>query len=84
MAVPACCAIAERAAFGCIAVQGRGRLGIHAIEAATLIRYGQPTRDEFFVSEAAAADGLTISNQGGDDLVILKHFGPGHPDSEYH
>jgi hypothetical protein len=37
--------------------------------------------DEFFVTEAAAKDGVVISNPSKTDpVVLLKHFGPGNPD----
>lgn len=69
--------IADTDAYGLIAVQGFGTLGSHDIAAATLIRYGQLSQDEFFVSEAAAREGVRIANRSAtDDLVILKHFGP--------
>ncbi len=67
-------------AHGVIAVQGHGRLGRWEIEAPALIRFGQFTRDEFFVSEPAARAGVAIANlSASDPLVILKNFGPGHP-----
>lgn len=69
--------IADTDAYGLIAVQGFGTFGAHDIAAATLIRYGQLSQDEFFVSEAAALAGVKITNRSAtDDLVILKHFGP--------
>lgn len=69
--------ITDQDAYGLIAVQGRGRLGNHPIAAATLVRLGELTEDEFFVSEAAARGGVTIANESSaQDLVILKHFGP--------
>ena len=37
--------------------------------------------DEFFISESAAKDGVTIVNKSkSDPIVMLKHFGPGNPD----
>jgi hypothetical protein len=46
-----------------------------------LIRFGQLTRDEFFVSEAAALDGVVIHNPSlSDPIVMLKHFGPNNPE----
>lgn len=68
--------ITDTDAYGLIAVQGHGTLGNHDLAAATLIRYGELTQDEFFVTEGAARDGVTITSRGGNDLVILKHFGP--------
>jgi hypothetical protein len=58
-------------------VQGHGTLGVVEIEAPALIRFGQMTRDEVFVSAKAAKEGITIRNPSAcDPLVILKHFGP--------
>ena len=46
-----------------------------------LIRFGQLTMDEFFVTEEAAREGVVISNPSRTDpIVMLKHFGPGNPD----
>lgn len=71
--------IEDRDAYGAILVQGSGTFGNHEASAAMLVRYGQQTQDEFFVSESAAREGVTISNRSGtDDLVLLKHFGPGN------
>jgi len=69
--------ITDADAYGLIAVQGTGTLGNHEIAAATLIRFGQLSQDEFFVTESAARAGVTITNRSHtQDLVILKHFGP--------
>jgi hypothetical protein len=71
----------DAAAYGLIVLQGHGTLGAWPIEAPALIRYGQLTHDEFFVSERAARDGVVIANTSpSDPLVMLKHFGPGNPD----
>lgn len=73
--------IRDGGAYGMIVVQGHGTVGGWDVETPALIRYGQLTRDEFFVSEAAAHAGVTISNPSDcDPLVILKHFGPENPD----
>jgi hypothetical protein len=46
-----------------------------------MIRYGQLTFDEFFVTEQAAKEGVTIRNPSRTDpIVMLKHFGPDNPD----
>jgi hypothetical protein len=67
--------------YGCIAVQGYGRFGVHSISAPTLIRFGEMTEDEFFVSYDAARQGVPISNlSSSEPLVILKHFNPGNPE----
>ena len=71
--------IREVDAYGAIVVQGQGTFGSFDTSAPTMIRYGQLTEDEFFVSAQAAAEGVRISNSSAtDDLVILKHFGPGN------
>lgn len=72
--------IRDEMAYGCILVQGHGQLGRHEAEAAVLLRYGQLSADEFFVSEAAARQGVTIANRSRwEPLVMLKHFGPHYP-----
>lgn len=69
--------IQDDACYGCILVQGHGKFGRYDCEAPTMIRYGDLTSDEFFVSEAAAKKGVLIVNESKfDPLVILKHFGP--------
>ncbi|MEJ7736336.1 MAG: hypothetical protein WKF97_02820 [Chitinophagaceae bacterium] len=73
--------IKDGAAYGIIVMQGHGKMGVWDIETPALIRYGQLTNDEFFISEAAAKEGVTIVNPSTTDpIVILKHFGPGNPD----
>jgi hypothetical protein len=72
--------IKDSAAYGLIVLQGHGRLGAWEIETPSLIRYGQLTQDEYFVSEEAAKAGVMITNPSkADPIVILKHFGPGNP-----
>ncbi|HRE50453.1 MAG TPA: hypothetical protein PK339_03470 [Flavitalea sp.] len=73
--------IKDSAAYGMIMMQGHGRMGVWDVETPALIRYGQLTHDEFFVTEAAAKEGVTIVNPSATDpIVMLKHFGPGNPD----
>lgn len=73
--------IKDSAAYGIIVMQGRGKMGVWNIETPSLIRYGQLTNDEFFISETAAKDGVKIVNESdADPIVMLKHFGPGNPD----
>jgi hypothetical protein len=67
--------IKDSAAYGFILLQGRGRFGVWDIETPALIKYGQLTNDEFFVSEEAAKKGVTIHNPSNcDPIVMLKHF----------
>lgn len=72
--------IRDGAAYGCIFVQGHGTFGVFDAEAPTLLRFGQQSSDEFFVSEKKAVDGVTITNLSKvEPLVLLKHFGPNCP-----
>lgn len=69
--------IYDHAAYGIILIQGHGKMGVWDIETPSLIRYGQLTNDEFFISESAARQGVTITNPSETDpIVMLKHFGP--------
>lgn len=73
--------IKDGGAYGLICMQGHGKLGVWDIESPALIRFGQLTQDEYFVSESAAKAGVVISNPSkADPLVMLKHFGPNNPD----
>jgi hypothetical protein len=73
--------IKDSACYGFITMQGHGKLGQWYIETPALIRYGQLTSDEFFVTEEAAKAGVTIANcSQNDPIVLLKHFGPDNPD----
>jgi len=70
--------IKEKAAYGVIVIQGHGKFGNLDIESPAMIRFGQMTQDELFVTFKAAREGITISNTSEtDNLVMLKHFGPG-------
>jgi hypothetical protein len=73
--------IKDSACYGFIMMQGHGTMGVWDIETPSLIRYGQLTQDEYFVTEAAAKEGVTITNPSKTDpIVMLKHFGPENPD----
>lgn len=73
--------IRDAGAYGAITMQGYGRFGPHAISAPSLIRFGEMTEDEFFVSARAAAGGVEITNlSSAEPLVILRHFNPGNPE----
>ena len=73
--------IRDSGAYGMIMMQGHGKMGVWNVETPSLIRYGQLTFDEFFVTEKAAMEGVKIVNASATDpIVMLKHFGPGNPD----
>lgn len=75
--------ISDSAAYGLILTQGYGKLGVYDVETPALIRFGELTRDELFVTAEAARHGVAITNRSETEpLVILKHFGPGNPDAE--
>jgi hypothetical protein len=71
----------DAAAYGLILLECYGTLGAHKVDTPSVIRYGELTNDEFFVTESAAKSGVTICNASTTEpLVMLKHFGPGNPD----
>ena len=73
--------VKDGAAYGLIILQGHGKMGVWDIETPAIIRFGQLTLDEFFVSEDAAKNGVVIHNSSPTDpIVMLKHFGPENPD----
>ena len=75
--------IKDAAAYGLILTQGHGTFGIVPVSTPSMIRFGQLTEDELFVTAGAAQEGIRIENPSTKDpLVILKHFGPGNPDAE--
>jgi hypothetical protein len=75
--------IKDSAAYGLILTQGYGAFAKLPVSTPAMIRYGQMTEDELFVTADAAKAGVRIENRSeSDPLVILKHFGPGNPDAE--
>ncbi len=74
--------IRDAAAYGLIVVQGCGTIGKLDVETPSMIRFGQMTKDELFVTAPAAKAGVVLNNRSDkEDLVLLKHFGPGNPDA---
>ncbi len=74
--------VRDSAAYGLILTQGQGSIGKHAVQTPSMIRFGEMTQDELFVSASAAQAGVRIQNLSETEpLVILKHFGPGNPDT---
>ena len=75
--------IKDAAAYGLIVVQGWGSIGKLEVETPSLIRFGEMTKDELFVTADAARNGVVVTNRSDtENLVMLKHFGPGNPDAE--
>jgi hypothetical protein len=75
--------INDSAAYGVIVVQGYGTMGKQAVSTPSMIRFGQMTEDEVFVTADVAKEGVRIENPSATDpLVLLKHFGPGNPDAQ--
>lgn len=73
--------VRDDAAYGLIMMQGHGTLNGLPLETPALIRFGERTCDEYFVSESAARNGVRIVNPSSTDpIVMLKHFGPRNPE----
>jgi hypothetical protein len=72
----ATCTIKDPGASGWLTVQGCGTVGKLRTQSPTIIRFGQLTEDEIFITSDAAARGVRITNTGGEPLVGLRYFGP--------
>lgn len=68
--------IKDGGAYGWITVQGEGRIGKLRLQTPAMIRFGEMTDDEVFVTAKAAIDGVEITNTGTEPLVSLRYFGP--------
>jgi hypothetical protein len=68
--------IKDKGAYGLNAVQGTGTIGRHKLQTPAMIRYGELTEDEVFVTHDAARHGITFHNTGSEPLVTLRYFGP--------
>ncbi len=67
--------VRDESAYGFIIVQGYGRIQNHDAATATMLRFGQFSQDEFFVSADRAAKGVTFENHSKcEPLVLLKHY----------
>lgn len=67
--------IRDDTAYGCILVQGYGKFGDYKCSTPSLLRFGQMSEDEYFVSYDRASKGVKIENHSSyEPLVILKHF----------
>ena len=63
-------------ASGWITVQGCGRMGGVELQTPAMIRFGEETHDEVFITYEAATSGVTVENTGQEPLVGLRYFGP--------
>jgi mannose-6-phosphate isomerase class I len=70
------CTIKDGGAYGWITVQGEGKIGKLKLQTPAMIRFGQMTEDEVFVTAKAAGEGVTFENTGSEPLVGLRYFGP--------
>jgi hypothetical protein len=70
------CTLKDPGSSGWITVQGKGRIGKLNLQTPAMIRFGENTEDEVFISHEAATRGVTIENTGSEPLVGLRYFGP--------
>jgi len=68
--------IKDTGAYGLIAVQGSGWIGKLRLHTPAMIRFGELTEDEYFISHEAARNGVIFDNTGTEPLVTLRYFGP--------
>ena len=74
--------IKDNGAYGLITVQGSGRMGKLPLQTPAMIRFGELTEDEVFVTHDAARQGVVFENTGREPLVTLRYFGPdANPDA---
>jgi hypothetical protein len=68
--------IKDPGAYGLIAVQGSGTIGVVDVDSPNFIRFGEMTRDEVFVTARRAGEGVRFKNAGSEPFVSLRYFGP--------
>lgn len=62
-------------AYGFICVQGFGNVNGMELSSPNMIRFGQLTNDEYFVTEQASREGVYFENHSASEpLVMLCHF----------
>jgi hypothetical protein len=73
----ASCTLKDNAASGLVVTQGHGKIGKVEIDCPSVIRFGQMTQDEVFITAEAAGEELVVVNHSQTDpLVTLRYFGP--------
>jgi hypothetical protein len=70
------CVLQDPGSSGWITTQGKGRIGALDLQTPAMIRFGEHTEDEVFISFQAAKAGVEIENTGAESLVGLRYFGP--------
>ncbi len=70
------CTLKDPGASGWVTVQGKGQIGPLELQTPTVIRFGQTTADEVFITHEAASEGVVVKNDGQEPLVSLRYFGP--------
>ncbi|MGL4552526.1 MAG: hypothetical protein ACRC33_15240 [Gemmataceae bacterium] len=68
--------IKDSGAYGLVSVQGMGTINGQPLNTPAMIRYGELTEDEYFVTAEAAKAGVVFENKGVEPLVTLRYFGP--------
>ena len=68
--------IKDNGCYGLVAVQGSGLIGSLSLQTTAMIRYGELTEDEVFVSHDKAKAGVAFFNNGSELLVTLRYYGP--------
>jgi hypothetical protein len=67
----------EKGAYGLLITQGSGKFGKFLVHSPSMIRFGEMTEDEYFVSHEAAVNGVVVENTSRHEpLVLLRYFGP--------
>ncbi len=69
----------DEVAYGLICVEGFGAINGMELSSPNMIRYGEATHDEYFVTIKASEEGVVFENHSrSEPLVILRHFAE-HP-----
>ena len=72
--------LADQACYCALVVQGHGTFGVFECEAPGVLRFGEISGDEFFVSEDAAKKGIVVENTSNyEPLIILQNFANNNP-----
>ena len=65
----------DNVSYGLICIQGRGTINGMELSSPSMIRFGQLTNDEYFVTASAAQNGVAFKNcSENEPLVVLCHF----------